>query len=406
MSKISNVKAREILDSRGNPTIEVEIWVDNICGRAQVPSGASVGLYEAVELRDLDYNRYHGKGVLKAVQSVNQDIKKELLGLAADQQQKIDHMLIELDGTKNKSRLGANAILGTSLAVAKAATLYLNIPLYKYLATTNDLVMPVPMINIINGGMHANNNLDIQEFMIMPPPHLTFQERLRTSTEIFQTLRRILHQDGYSIAVGDEGGFAPNFTNNKIALNYIIRAIKESGHDNFKIALDIAASTFYQESDNKYKINHDLLNYQELTDYYGELCNKYPIVSIEDGMAEQDIAGWQHMTKKLGNKLQLVGDDVFVTNPNILQEGINNNIANAILIKPNQIGTLTETLQTMQIAKENNYKSIVSHRSGETEDTTIAHIAVATSCGQIKTGSLCRSERIAKYNELLRIAEE
>ncbi len=406
MSKISNICAREILDSRGYPTIEVEASVGNSCVVVQVPSGASVGLYEAVELRDLDNNRYNGKGVLQATKNVNEEIKSELLGIDVTQQEKIDQTLIELDGTDNKSRLGANAILGVSLAVAKAASASLNLPLYKYLSTEEHFIMPNPMINIINGGMHANNNLDIQEFMIVPPADLEFKERIRKSAEVFHTLRSILNKDGYSVAVGDEGGFAPNLTNNNTALDYIMRAIETAGHDGFKIALDIAASTFYQEDQKKYTINNKVLNSHELTAYYQDLYEQYPIFSIEDGMAEQDHDGWQYMTKTFGETLQLVGDDVFVTNPKILQSGIDNNIANAILIKPNQIGTLTETLQTINIATTNKYNAIVSHRSGETEDTTIAHIAVATNCGQIKTGSLSRSERIAKYNELLRIAED
>lgn len=404
MAQISKIHAREILDSRGNPTIEVEVFIGNSCGRVQIPSGASVGIHEAVELRDMDKTRYHGKGVLKAVHAVNQEIQNAIIGLDAREQAQIDNTMIELDGTHNKSHLGANAILGVSLAVAKAASQYLNLPLYKYLATTNKFTMPVPMINIINGGMHANNNLDIQEFMIIPPKTSNFREMIRKSAEVFYTLKDILTKNNHSINTGDEGGFAPNFNNNEIALDYLVKAIQVSGHTDFRISLDVAASTLYQK-DKTYQINNNKVTYKELTEYYSNLCDKYPIISIEDGMDEQDIEGWKYLTETLGRKIQLVGDDIFVTNPNILEKGIKNKIANAILIKPNQIGTLTETLNTMHIAQKNKYKSVMSHRSGETEDTTIAHIAVATNCGQIKTGSLSRSERVAKYNELIRIEE-
>ncbi len=406
MPKITKVNAREILDSRGNPTIEVEVWAGRYCGKSHVPSGSSVGLNEALELRDNDERRYHGKGVLKAINSVINEISVPVVGQDVLDQTKIDRLMIELDGTKNKSRLGGNAILGVSLATAKAAALSLNKRLYEYLAQENTFVIPTPMINIINGGLHANNNLAVQEFMIVPLQDSSFREMIRKSCEVFYTLKRILNKNKYSINVGDEGGFAPNFDANEVALDYIMEAIDSMGYiDDFKISLDIASSTFYEANGERYCINNEDFNYKELTGFYLNLCRKYPIISIEDGMAEQDIKGWQYLTKNLGKKIQLVGDDVFVTNPEILKCGINNNIANAILIKPNQIGTITEMLETMSIAKAHNYNSVISHRSGETEDTTIAHIAVATCCGQIKTGSLSRSERVAKYNELLRIEE-
>ena len=404
MAKISKIYAREILDSRGNPTIEVEVWAQSYHGMVQIPSGASLGLREAVELRDNDRNRFFGKGVFKAISSVHNEIKKIILGMEVTDQEKIDRSLIDLDGTQNKSRLGSNAILGVSLAVAKAAAHSLNIPLYKYLSQNKKLIMPTPMINIINGGAHANNNLDIQEFMIIPKKTKCFIDMIRMSAEVFHTLKDLLSKDGYSTSVGDEGGFAPSFDNNKVALDYIMMAIQKAEYlGDFDIALDAASSTFYHSG--KYLLDAKEMDYRELTEYYCDLLSEYPITSIEDGMDEKDVDGWKYLTKKLGSIIQLVGDDVFVTNPDILKKGIENNIANAILIKPNQIGTLTETLRTMQIAEENNYNSIISHRSGETEDTTIAHIAVATSCGQIKTGSLSRSERIAKYNELIRIEE-
>lgn len=407
MPIISRIHAREILDSRGSPTIEVEVYAGNQCERAQIPSGASVGTHEAIELRDHDPTRFFGKGVLKAIDNVNIIINRAIIGLDVTEQAKIDNIMIQLDGTKNKSNLGANAMLGTSVAAAKTAARHLNLPLYKYLSQDNKFLMPKPMINVINGGMHTNNNLFIQEFMIIPNKIESFKEMIRASAEVFNKLKEILSNKHYSINVGDEGGFAPNFHDTEMALQYIMEAIDKAGYiDNYTIALDVAASTIYQKYNSKYRIDNQYFNYKELAEYYTSLCNKYPITSIEDGMAEEDFEGWAYLTRALGNKLQLVGDDIFVTNPDILTTGIKNNIANAILIKPNQIGTLTETFQTMGIAKRNNYRSIISHRSGDTEDVSIAHIAVATSCGQIKSGSLARSERVAKYNELMRIEED
>ncbi|MBQ4874636.1 MAG: phosphopyruvate hydratase [Rickettsiaceae bacterium H1] len=407
MPKISKVWAREILDSRGNPTIEVEVRAQKYFGKAQVPSGASVGLHEAMELRDNDKKRFLGKGVIKAIDSVNSKISNLIIGMEVAEQEKIDRAMIDLDGTENKSGLGANAILGVSLAVAKAAAASQEMPIYKYLSEDEKFLMPIPMINIINGGVHANNELDVQEFMIIPRREKSFREMIRKSTEVFHTLKNLLSEEDYSTAVGDEGGFAPSFNSTEQTLCYLVKAMELAGYDgNFSIALDAAASTFYRSDSATYKIDGKNLNYESLTDYYLNLCNKYPVISIEDGMDELDVNGWKYLTKQLGKKIQLVGDDVFVTNPGILTDGIKNNIANAVLIKPNQIGTLTETLETMEIAKKNDYKSIVSHRSGDTEDTIIAHIAVATSCGQIKTGSLCRYERVIKYNELMRIEEE
>ncbi len=408
MPKLSNVHAREILDSRGNPTIEVEVWADNkYFGRAQVPSGASVGLYEAVELRDNNKQRFLGKGVSQAVENVNNYIKGAIIGIDVTEQTKIDQTMIELDNTRNKSKLGANAILGTSIAVAKASANALAIPLYQYLSKSQKFTLPAPMINIINGGAHTNNNLDIQEFMILPHKSRDFKEMIRAASEVFSHLKKNLARDNYSTNVGDEGGFGPDFDTNEVALDYITQAIDDAGYNenDFSIALDIAASTFYDSNTLKYNIGKKELDYQELTGYYSQLCSKYYIASIEDGMDENDTVGWQHLTKKLGSKVQLVGDDVFVTNPEILTKGINNKIANAILIKPNQIGTLTETFKTIDIAKNNNYNTIISHRSGETEDTTIAHLSVASNSKNIKTGSVCRSERTAKYNELIRIEE-
>lgn len=406
--KITNVIAREILDSRGNPTIEVDVCLDSgVCGRAVAPSGASTGKREALEKRDGDLTRFGGKGVLQTVAVVNGIIRDVLLHKDTTNQENLDHILIELDGTENKSKLGANAIVATSLAIAKAAALACNQPLFAYLQPNSNL-LPMPLVNIINGGAHANNALDIQEFMIVPVSAKNIKEAIRMSAEVFHSLKNLLTKDGYSTSVGDEGGFAPDFKSSKIALDYIMKAIEQAGYrtgQDVMLALDVAASEFYKNG--KYHLAGEgvQLSSEQLTSYYQDLAQSYPIFSIEDGMSEDDEYGWQLMTKELGEKLQLVGDDVFVTNPKILRSGIVKNIANAILIKPNQIGTLTETLQTMTIAHDASYNIIMSHRSGETEDATIAHLAVAGNCGQIKTGSMCRADRTAKYNELIRIEE-
>lgn len=404
--RIRNILAREILDSRGYPTVEVEVHLcDGAIGRASVPSGASIGTMEALELRDNDSNRYRGKGVLKAVQAINTEIAEHLAGMNATEQKKIDKALIDLDGTDNKSRIGANAILGVSLAVAKAAACFLNIPLFKYLGGMRANIMPVPLINVINGGIHADNMLDFQEFMIVPARANTFSEAIRKSSEVFHNLKEILKKKNYSTSVGDEGGFAPNLNKTEEALDLILEAIEKSGYfKDFALGLDVAASTFYK--DNIYKIADKELSSKELINYYQQLIDKYPIVSIEDGLSEDDHQGWQLLTEKLGKKLQLVGDDLFVTNCNLIQKGIEMSMANSVLIKPNQIGTLTETLSAIELAHSHSYRTIISHRSGETEDVTIAHLAVGFGCGQIKTGSLSRSERLAKYNELIRIEEQ
>lgn len=403
--RINNIFAREILDSRGYPTIEVEVLLrDGSIGRASIPSGASVGAMEALELRDNDPSRYCGKGVLKAVKAVNTEIAECLSGMNATEQKKIDEALIDLDGTENKSRIGANAILGVSLAVAKAAARSLNIPLFKYL-NKRPHVMPVPLINIINGGAHADNMLDFQEFMIIPVEASTFREAIRKSSEVFHSLKEILKRKNYSTSIGDEGGFAPNLSKTEEALDLILEAVEKSGYlGDFTLGLDVAASTFYKN--NLYKFANKELSSEELIDYYQELIDKYPITSIEDGLSEDDHQGWQMLTEGLGKKIQLIGDDLFVTNCNLIQKGIEMNIANAVLVKPNQIGTLTETLNAIELAHSHSYKTIISHRSGETEDVTIAHLAVGFGCGQIKTGSLSRSERLAKYNELIRIEEQ
>ncbi len=404
MRTISSVFAREILDSRGYPTIEVEIELcDGAIGRAAVPSGASTGKLEALELRDQDEKRYCGKGVLKAVQAVNGVIANEIIGMDATNQNAIDKALIELDGTKNKSKLGANATLGVSLAVAKAAANSFRVPLYKYLGV-GEKQMPVPLINVINGGVHADNKLDFQEFMILPVGAETFSEAIRMSAEVFHNLRSILKKKGYSTNVGDEGGFAPNIESTEETLNLIIQAVESAGYsmkNHFALGLDVASSTFYE--DGIYKFENRELTSEELAQYYCGLVEKYPIISIEDAMSEDDYKGWKLLTVKLGNKIQLVGDDLFVTNCDLIRKGIEEKMANSVLIKPNQIGTLTETFAAIEMAKSNGYKAIISHRSGETEDTTISHIAVASNCGQIKTGSLSRSDRLAKYNELMRI---
>jgi len=407
MAKIKKVLGRQILDSRGNPTVEVDVILDNgILGRAAVPSGASTGENEALELRDGDKTKYLGKGVLKAVKNVNTVIASKIKGLAPDFE-KIDQILIKLDGTETKSSLGANAILGVSMATAKAAALVKKQSLYKFLGGEKAKILPVPLMNILNGGMHADNNLDIQEFMIMPHGAPTFSEALRYATEVFHSLKSLLKSKNLSTSVGDEGGFAPSLKSNQEALDLIIQAIEKAGYKPGKdvsLALDCAASSFC-EADN-YKFENSQKTSADLIAIYESWMAKYPILSIEDGLSEHDWSGWQEMTKKLGERVQLVGDDIFVTNPKIFKKGIAQGIGNAILIKVNQIGSLSETLEAINIAKKNKYKAIISHRSGETEDTTIAHLAVATGCGQIKTGSLSRTDRICKYNELLRIEEE
>ncbi len=409
MSAIVDVIAREILDSRGNPTVEADVLLESgVFGRAAVPSGASVGTKEAVELRDSDMQRYFGKGVLKAVENINTEIYEAVMGLDATEQNLIDQTLIDLDGSSNKSRLGANAVLAVSLATAKAAAEESDLPLYRYLGGAGPMSMPVPMMNVINGGAHANNNIDMQEFMIIPLGAQSFREALRYGAEIFHTLKRLLHEKGTLTTVGDEGGFAPNLDNNEAALQLIVRAIEEAGYlpgSDVAIGLDCAGTEFFK--DGKYRLISDNLNLNsaQFVDYLAALVNKYPIISIEDGMSEHDWDGWKLLTNRLGKEVQLVGDDVFVTNASILKEGIAQGVANSILIKVNQIGTLTETLSAIDIAKRAGYTTVISHRSGETEDTTIADIAVATNALQIKTGSLSRSDRLAKYNQLLRIEE-
>lgn len=408
--EIVDVYARQILDSRSFPTVEVEVVLeDGTVGRAAVPSGASTGIFEAVELRDDDKTKYMGKGVLKAVENVNGVIANELAGMNVFDQPLIDKVLLELDGTDNKSNLGANAMLGVSLAVARAAAESLGLPLYKYIGGVNAKVLPVPMMNIINGGKHADNNVDLQEFMIMPTGATTFSDALRTSAEVYHTLKGLLKTKGYATGVGDEGGFAPNLKSNEEAVEIIVEAISLAGFTpgvDFHIALDPAASEIFE--DGKYNLAGEgkILTPEEMANYYVDLCNKYPIISIEDGMAEEDWEGWTLITEKLGNKIQLVGDDLFVTNVKRLQMGIERGVANSILIKLNQIGTLTETLNTIEKAERAGMTAIISHRSGETEDTTIADLVVAMNAGQIKTGAPARSERVAKYNQLLRIEDE
>ncbi|HRQ04785.1 MAG TPA: phosphopyruvate hydratase [Nitrosomonas halophila] len=410
MSAIVDVIAREIIDSRGNPTIEADVLLESgVLGRASVPSGASVGTREAVELRDGDNQRYHGKGVMKAVESVNTEIAETIMGLDAVEQCFIDKTLIELDGTENKSRLGANAILAVSMAVAKAAAEESSLPLYRYLGGVNAKWLPVPMMNLINGGAHANNSLDMQEFMIIPLGMQSMREAVRCGAEIFSTLRALLHKKQIPTTVGDEGGFAPNFAHHEEALSMIVQAIDEAGYlpgSDVAIGVDCASSEFYR--DGKYHLASEGLSLTaaQFVDYLATWVDKYPIISIEDGMSEQDWAGWKLLTDRLGKTVQLVGDDIFVTNTKILMEGIDQGTANSILIKVNQIGTLTETFNAIETAKCAGYTAVVSHRSGETEDTTIADIAVATNALQIKTGSLSRSDRLAKYNQLLRIEED
>jgi enolase len=411
MSEIVDVYAREILDSRGNPTLEVEVFLESgAFGRAAVPSGASTGEREAMELRDGDKSRYLGKGVLQAVDNVNNVIAEEVIGMEADDQVGIDTKMIELDGTEYKTNLGANAILGVSLAVAKAAAEEAGQPLYKYIGGVNARELPLPMMNIINGGAHADNNVDIQEFMIMPAGAASFKEALRMGAEIFHALKGVLKGKGYNTAVGDEGGFAPNLKSNEEALEVIMEAIVKAGYkpgEDILLALDVASSELFR--DGKYTLEnekHKVKSPVEMVDFYENLVNKYPIISIEDGMAENDWDGWKLLTDRLGKRIQIVGDDLFVTNPKILKEGIQKGIANSILIKLNQIGTLTETLEAIEMAKRAGYTTVISHRSGETEDTTLADLAVAVNSGQIKTGSLCRTDRVAKYNQLLRIEDE
>lgn len=411
MGFIEQVWAREIMDSRGNPTIEAEVILeDGTQGRAAVPSGASTGENEAVELRDGDKLRYLGKGVLDAVKNVNETIGRELEGLDCVDQTLIDKTMIDLDGTENKSKLGANAILAVSLANARAAAASQNLPLYRYIGGTNAKTLPVPMMNILNGGAHADNNVDFQEFMVMPVGADSFSEALRCGAEIFHNLKNVLKSRGYSTGVGDEGGFAPNLKSNEEAVETILEAIDNAGYkagENVMIALDPASSEFYK--DGKYifkKSDNRELSSEEMAAYWADWCSKYPIISIEDGMAENDWDGWENLTGKVGEKVQLVGDDLFVTNVKFLQKGIDVGAANSILIKVNQIGTLTETLDAIELARTNNMTAVISHRSGETEDNFIADLAVATNAGQIKTGSLCRSDRISKYNQLLRIEED
>ncbi len=413
MSFISNISAREILDSRGNPTIEVEVLTESGArGIAAVPSGASTGIHEAVELRDGEKERYMGKGVLRAVQNVNESINKELRGSLVFNQAGIDQFLIDLDGSPNKGNLGANAILGVSLAVAKAAAQNHGMPLYRYVGGVNARTLPVPMMNILNGGSHADNSIDFQEFMVMPFGADTFSESLRMGVEVFHHLKKVLSANGMATNVGDEGGFAPNLGSNEEAIEYILKAIENAGYrpgEDIYIAMDAASSEFYLDDEKVYhfhKSDGRKLNSEEMASYWTDWSQKYPIISIEDGMAEDDWAGWASQTKMIGDKVQLVGDDLFVTNTERLGRGVNENIANSILVKVNQIGTLTETIEAVNMATRNEYTSVMSHRSGETEDTTIADLAVALSTGQIKTGSASRSDRIAKYNRLLKIEEE
>ncbi|MEY4593688.1 MAG: hypothetical protein RIQ47_98 [Bacteroidota bacterium] len=412
MSAIAEIRARQILDSRGNPTVEVDVITDNgVVGRAAVPSGASTGAHEAAELRDGDAKRYLGKGVLKAVNNVNKTLNEELRGLPITEQATIDQAMIKLDGTDNKSHLGANAILGVSLAVAKAAAIETGQPLYRYVGGVNARVLPVPMMNILNGGAHADNAIDFQEFMVMPVGASSFSESLRMGAEVFHHLKSVLKKKGLSTNVGDEGGFAPNFKSNEEAIQSVMDAIVSAGYTPGKdifIAMDAATTEFYDAASGNYifkKSTGDKLTPKQMADFWADWVSRYPIVSIEDGLAEDDWDGWKHLTDQLGKKIQLVGDDLFVTNVNRLSKGINEGIANSILVKVNQIGTLTETIQAVEMAHRNGYTSVMSHRSGETEDSTIADLAVALGTGQIKTGSASRSDRIAKYNQLLRIEE-
>lgn len=412
MSFIASIHARQILDSRGNPTIEVDVLTENgVLGRAAVPSGASTGVHEAVELRDGDKSEYLGKGVRKAVENVNTTIQNALLGMDIFEQKKIDYLLLALDNTSNKSNLGANAILGTSLAIAKAAAAEAGLSLFQYIGGVGAVTMPVPMMNILNGGSHADNLIDIQEFMVMPFGAKSFSEGLRWGTEVFHHLKAVLKSRGMSTNVGDEGGFAPSLGSNEEALQVVMEAIEKAGFKpgvDMYIALDAAASEFYDEATGKYNFasTGESRSSEEMVAFWADWCERYPIISIEDGLAEDDWAGWKLATEKLGHKIQLVGDDLFVTNSKRLQQGIEQGVANSILVKVNQIGTLTETIEAVNLATRNGYSSVMSHRSGETEDNTIADLAVALNCGQIKTGSASRSDRMAKYNQLLRIEEE
>lgn len=413
MSAIRDILAREILDSRGNPTVEVEVWTETgFMGRAAVPSGASTGVHEAVELRDNEENRYLGKGVKQAVKNVEKLLREELVGCEVTDQIKIDRLMIDRDGTRNKSKIGANAILAVSLAVAKAAAEEFGQPLYRYLGGVNAHVLPVPMMNILNGGAHADNGIDFQEFMIMPVGAESFGEGLRMGVEVFHHLKKVLKSKGYATNVGDEGGFAPGIKNNEEAIQMVMTAIQAAGYrplDDIVIALDAAASEFYDAEKGEYvfkKSSGDRLSRNDMVAYWKDWCNRYPIHSIEDGCAEDDWDGWKSLTETLGHRIQLVGDDIFVTNVERLQRGIDEKIANSILVKVNQIGTLTETIEAVNLATRHAYTSVISHRSGETEDTTIADLAVALNTGQIKTGSASRSDRVAKYNQLLRIEEE
>jgi enolase len=411
MSKIADIHGRQIFDSRGNPTVEVDILLESgVIGRASIPSGASTGEREAIELRDGDKKDFLGKGVRKAVSNINETIRSEIIGLDAINQKRIDSKLIELDGTENKKKLGANAILGVSLAVAKAAAKVLDLPLYQYLGGINAKVLPVPMMNILNGGAHADNNVDIQEFMVMPLGAESFSHALKIGVEIFHNLKTILKEKGYNTAVGDEGGFAPNLNSNEEAIEVILKSIEKAGYKAGKdvfIALDSAASSFYK--DNRYLLEAEKnpeKSSEDMIAFYCDLVEKYPIISIEDGLAENDWNGWELLTKRLGKRIQIVGDDIFVTNTRIFKKGIEKGIANSILIKVNQIGTLTETMDAIEMAKRAGYTAVISHRSGETEDTTIADLAVACNTGQIKTGSVSRTDRVAKYNQLIRIEEQ
>jgi enolase len=410
MSNISEIRARQVIDSRGNPTIEVDVYTDSgYFGSAIVPSGASTGSKEALELRDGDKKKYLGKGVLKAIKNVNTVIADALIGYDACEQMTIDQIMLELDGTKNKSKLGANAILGVSMAVARAAANCLDLPLYKYLGGPFAHELPVPMMNILNGGAHADNNVDIQEFMILPVGAKNFSEALRMGSEVYHELKGVLKKRGLNTAIGDEGGFAPNLKSNEEALKIIIEAIEGAGYKKGKdiaLALDVASSELYSKGKYTLAGENKTLTSKELVDYYAKLCKKYPIVSIEDGLDESDWEGWEILTKELGKNIQIVGDDLFVTNSKILAEGISKGVANSILIKVNQIGTVTETLAAIEMAKRAKYTAVISHRSGESEDTFIADLAVATNAGQIKTGAPCRTDRVAKYNQLLRIEEE
>ena len=416
MSIIVDIYGREVLDSRGNPTVEAEVILESgVVGRAMVPSGASTGETEAVELRDGDKNRFLGKGVLKAVENINETIADALIGEDALNQVEIDRIMLELDGTENKSKLGANAILAVSLAVARAAAAELEIPLYRYIGGTNAKVLPVPLMNVINGGVHADNNLDFQEFMIVPvfggkdPDNPRFKEALRCGVEIFHTLKKVLKEKGHSTNVGDEGGFAPNLNSTKEALDILMEAIKKAGYEpgeDVLLAIDAASTEFYDKEKKVYRFEGEELAADDMIAIYEEIAGTYPLISLEDGMAEDDIEGWKKLTQALGNKIQLVGDDLFTTNPKLIKKGIEEGLANSVLVKLNQIGSLTETLDAIELAKTASYTNVISHRSGETEDTFIADLAVAVNAGQIKTGSASRTDRIAKYNQLIRIEEE